>query len=327
MEQFDTPPDKPELRIETGVAATRDFLVLSCSKKEERFEGLSRVCVFNAVAQVPWHYFDLPLTILASAVHRPSTAAVASLVLVAEDGDVFRLPLDASPVMERVAGAGLWNDDSEGWGYLTGARQVGEHLHAYGGGGQIYRRADDGTWQHIDEGLLRKPDGVHNVFMNAVDGPDERSVYAAGWDSKTDAGLLFFREGDDWKRIGPEAPELNGLCVEDSETVWACGKSGTLLRGNHQAGFVDVSATDDVRDYSDAEIYAGRLYLAAPEGLFVRENDAVVPVATGLAPECRDAHVLQVVDGVLWSIGYADILRFDGRAWERIPFPGNPPIA
>jgi len=326
MEQFDSPPEKPELRIETGVAATKDFLIISCSKKEDRFEGFSRVCVFNAGAQVPWHYFDLPLTILASAAYHPAAATAASLVLVGEDGDVFRLPLDGRPAMERVAGSGLWNDDSEGWGYLTGARQIGEHLYVYGAGGQIYRRADDGTWQHMDDGLLQKPDGVHNVFINAVDGAGARDIHAAGWDSKADAGLLFFREDDAWKKVQLETAELNGLCVEDRETVWVCGKDGTLLRGNRRTGFIDVSGTEDVRDYSDVKVYAGKVYLAAPEGLFVRENDAIEPVVTGLVPEYRDGHVLQVVDGVLWSIGYADIARYDGRAWERIAFPGNPPI-
>lgn len=327
MEQFDSIPEKPELRIETGVAATKDYLIISCSKQEDRFEGFARVCVFNANAQTQWNYFDLPLTIRASAAHQASVDTATALALVAEEGDVFRLPLDGAPVMERVAGAGLWSDDSEGWGYLTGLRQIGEHLYAYGGGGQIYRRADDGTWQHIDDGLLQKPDGVHNIFVNAVDGAGETGVYAVGWDSKSDAGLLFFREGEAWKKIQLETAELNGLCVEDREVIWACGKNGTLLRGNHEAGFLDVSGTDDVGNYTDATIFGGKLYLATPEGLFVRENDITNPVVTGLVPEYRDGHVLQVADGVLWSIGYADIARYDGSVWERIQFPGNPPIA
>ena len=28
-------------------------------------------------------------------------------------------------------------------------------------------------------------------------------------------------------------------------------------------------------------------------------------------------------DGVLWSFGPKDLLRFDGKVWKRVPFPEN----
>ncbi|MGJ7536150.1 MULTISPECIES: hypothetical protein [unclassified Variovorax] len=326
MEQFNTTASAPELKIETGVAATRNRLVISCSKIEDRFAGFARLCIFNADKPVKWNYFDLPLTIRAGALHHPSPSEAASFVFASENGDVVHLPIGKAPEMERVVGSGLWDDDSEGWGYLNALRQIGGHLYACGGGGQIYQRLGEDAWEHVDHGLLQEPEGEHNLFLNVIDGTDERALYAAGWNSDTNGGLLFFRMDGAWKPIAVDTAELTGLCIESSDSIWICGHNGVLLHGNQSTGFADVSQLDDSRNYSDVKIYGGRVYLATPEGLFAHENGIIEPVVTGLVPEYRDGHVLQVVDGVLWSIGYADIARYDGTVWERIPFPGNPPI-
>lgn len=336
MEQFPPPPSTPQLRIETGVAVNRQFLIVSCSKLEERFDSFARLCLFTPDKPVQWRYFDLPLTIGAAGLQSAagSDGAAQAFVFAAEDGDIVRLPLGKPPVMERIAGAGLWDDDSEGWGYMNAVRQIGERLYACGDGGQVYRREGDGgddgegDWVHVDDGILQPAEGEHNLMLNAIGGPGEDSIYVAGWDSDRNAGLLFHRGADGaWARVPIEAAKLTGLCVESADAVWVCGCGGVLLRGSHAAGFIDVSALDDTRNYSDVAVHGGKVYLATAEGLFVREGDAVEPVDTGLVPAHQDGHVLQSVDGVLWSIGYRDIVRFDGTRWERIAFPGNPPIA
>lgn len=338
MEQFPPPPSTPQLRIETGVAVNRQFLIVSCSKLEERFDGFARLCLFTPDKPMQWRYFDLPLTISAAALQSAggSDGSAQAFVFAAEDGDIVRLPVGKPPVMERIAGAGLWDDDSEGWGYMNAVRQIGARLYACGDGGQVYCRENDGEgdsegegeWVHVDHGLLQPAEGEHNLMLNAIAGPGEDSIYLAGWDSDRNAGLLFHRGADGaWTPVPVETAKLTGLCVEGPDAVWACGHGGALLHGSHAGGFTDVSALDDTRNYSDVAIYGGKVYLATAEGLFVREGDAVEPVDTGLVPAYADGHVLQAVDGVLWSIGYRDIARFDGTSWERIVFPGNPPIA
>lgn len=326
MEPFTTSPEKVELRIEAGVAASRNLLVISCSNYEDRFDGSARICVFNADRKVQWQYFDVPLTIQAGALYRPSSMAAASIVLASEDGDIVFLPVGGTPESERIVDSGLWGDDSKGWGYLIGLRQIGDRLYACGIGGQVYQRDAAGSWQHVDDGLLQALEGPHNIFLNAVDGETASSIYAVGWDSETDAGLLYLRADNAWRSVPVVAGELNGLCIESAASVWVCGKNGTLLFGNEATGFADLSSITDTRNYSDVKIYNDKVYLATSDGLYVYENNSIEPVSTGLVPEYRGAHVLQVVDGVLWSIGYADIARYDGTAWERIPFPGNPPI-
>ena len=68
-----------------------------------------------------------------------------------------------------------------------------------------------------------------------------------------------------------------------------------------------------------------RLYLGSssgPHALYVLENGEAAVVRTGLSPEPEDAHTIEAVDGALWVIGMKDLVRFDGRRWERIPVPG-----
>lgn len=330
MEQFPPSPSTPQLRIETGVAVNRQFLIVSCSRLEERFDGFARLCIFTPDKPVHWRYFDLPLTISAAALQSATgpDGAAEAFVFAAEDGDIVRLPVGKPPEMERIAGAGLWDDDSEGWGYMNAVRQIGASLYACGDGGQVYRREGEDDWEHVDDGILQPAEGEHSLMLNAIGGPGEDSVYVAGWDSDSNAGLLLHRgAGGVWTRVPIEAAKLTGLCVEGPDTIWACGHGGVLLRGNYSSGFNDVSALDDTRNYSAVAVHGGKVYLATSEGLFVREGDSVKPVDTGLAPAYSDGHMLQAVDGVLWSIGYRDIARFDGARWERIAFPGNPPIA
>lgn len=108
--------------------------------------------------------------------------------------------------------------------------------------------------------------------------------------------------------------------------MWVCGRHGTLMHGNHVDGFRKVLEPDRNRSYVGVVAYEDQLFLATETGVYVYGSDAVRRLQTGLVPEHSDGHLLQVADGLLWSIGYADIVRFDGARWERLVFPGNPPI-
>jgi hypothetical protein len=46
-------------------------------------------------------------------------------------------------------------------------------------------------------------------------------------------------------------------------------------------------------------------------------------VNTGLIPKLTDANAISVSNGMLWSVGYKDIVRFDGKNWMRLVHPDN----
>lgn len=321
------------LMIEAAVAHTRDDLFVACANAEERFEGFARLCRYREGANPPWNYFDLPATISDATFFSPKqeagasvTAATPAFVFLTEEGDVMHLPIGREAVTERIAGSGLWSDDSEGWGAMVAIAQIGSRLHACGGGGQVYRRSQSGAWEHIDAGLLRSKTDKDGISLKAIAGADEQEVYVGGWRANVNDGVLFCWDGRQWKAVAHDIAEISSIHVEREDSVWACGRNGTLLHGNHMDGFKDVSEQDDVRSYVDVVSYGGEIFLASETGLYVHADGVTRRVRTGLDPEYADGHALKVVDGVLWSIGYADIARFDGTDWERIAFPGNPPI-
>ena len=219
--------------------------------------------------------------------------------------------------VERIAGAGLDEDDSEGFGLMNRIRQIGNRLYATGGGGQIYRREERGRWVHIDDGLLLPASQRGKIFrtLSDINGLREDDIYVVG-----DKGLIGWFDGVAWHTIqSPVDERLHAIAIESDDIIWICGKNGTLLKGNAREGFVDVSRIHDNDDFLSVARFDGRIYLARETGLSVYDGTRIDPVVTGLKPPLRDGQFLDSVDDVLWSFGYNDIVRFDGTTWVRFP--------
>ena len=328
-----TKPDSISLQFEAAAVSAGNELFLACSNAQERFDDFARLCRYRPGANPPWSSFDLPIVVTDATFFVPGpsamnqTAAAPAFVFLTKEGDVMYLPPGREANTERIVGSGLWSDDSEGWGYMTSIVAIDGRLHACGDGGQVYRRSDSGLWEHIDEGLLQGKGEDDGIRFEAIAGSNERDVYIGGWHKNVNDGVFHVREQDrSWKAVAHNIPAIAHIHVEREDSVWACGRNGTLLHGNRVDGFKDVSELGDSRAYVSVVSYDGRIFLATETGLYTHANGSARRVRTGLVPEHDDGHILQVVDGVLWSIGYTDIVRFDGTSWERLPFPGNPPI-
>lgn len=324
-----TKPDGIPLQFEAAVARTRNDLFLACSNRDERFDGFARLCLFRGEKDPPWTYFDMPVTISDATLFVTKTGsdadnAPAAYVFLEEDGDVYHLPMGREPEVERIFGSGLWSDDSEGYGYLTSITQIGSSLYACGGGGQVYKRPADGGWIHIDQGIPHAKGTEKSISLNAIAGRSEDEIYVGGWHANVNDGVLLCRADQGWEPVARDIPAISHIHVEHEASVWTCGRHGTLMHGNYIDGFKHMLEADRNRRYVSVISYAGQIFLATETGLFFYENGSAHSLRTGLTPEFNDGHIFQVVDGVLWAIGYEDIVRFDGRNWERIPFPGNP---
>ncbi len=324
--EFDAIP----LIFEAAIARSRNDLFLACSNRDERFDGFARLCLFRAENDPSWTYFDLPVTIAGATLFvpqpDPGAAEATAYVFLGEDGDVCYLPVGRKPETERIVGSGLWSDDSIGWGNVTAITQIGNRLYACGDGGQVYRRLEKDIWERIGDRLLQGKDDHHKLSLKAIAGPNEEEIYVGGWRANVDDGVLFYRDSHGWETAAHNIPAISSIHVEHEGSLWACGRRGTLLHGNHIDGFRNLLEPERSRHYLSVTMYDDQLFLATNVGLYTYADGSVSPVRTGLVPEYRDGHILQVVDGVLWAIGYEDIARFDGKVWERIPFPGNLPI-
>ena len=103
------------------------------------------------------------------------------------------------------------------------------------------------------------------------------------------------------------------------DTVWVCGRNGTLLKGNERQGFMDLSRIEDNETFLSIARYGDHIYLGHDDGVSVYDGHKIVSVSTGLKPVLRDGHLVEATDGVVWSFGYSDIARFDGVTWKRYP--------
>lgn len=143
-------------------------------------------------------------------------------------------------------------------------------------------------------------------------------------------GKIMFNEGASTRTVYEGRETLIDILVENADTIWVCGRNGTLLRGNSVSGFQQMPGIFDRPRFTSMARFNGMLYLASefgsPIGLFTYSAGTLRRVSTGLDPEVEDVHSVDTAYGVLWTIGMKDIRRFEGMKWERISFLGNDPV-
>jgi hypothetical protein len=316
------------------VAATLDSL-----HSEDRF---TRVFVFDdQKAEDKWVHHDLPDWKVASVCIRSATSVRPRMACsISENGDV-EMTFVGGEIVEKIPDAGLLDDDSPGYGYVNAIREIGNRLYVCGFSGQVYRRDDQG-WTHFDEGLLQPIDDTDKIVqalmvedsdllqaafdatmsLSDINGINEADIYTVG-----DEGRIYHHDGNSWTQIAsPVDEDLARIkCISEKE-VWICGYNGALLLGNWRDGFKDVSSVDDNDYFLSVEKYHGMVYLATESGLFTFDGNKIRPLKSGLKPELKDGHILEVKDGVLWSFGFKDLAWFDGKQWTRVHHPDNGPI-
>ena len=306
------------LRATTLLVVTADTRTWEVSP----YEPNNRVHYHVATRPEPWSADDVPMRIVSVTRYRYPGRDRRIQVALSNEGYVGFFGKEEG-FYEKIQGAGLNAEDARGWGYLNAIRQIGERLFACGQSGQVYERAAPGDWRHIDAGVLNTSAAGADAIFDDVNGPHEDSLYLVG-----EKGAAYYRgKGGKFTPLGlPTSAWLKRILVADERTIYLAGKRGTILRGNHVDGFTEVAAGESNETFLSMAMFEDRLHLATATGVYFVDRDRLVKVKTTLTPDLVDGHVLDVVDGVLWSIGYEDIARFDGESWERLDLPGNPPI-
>lgn len=323
---------KPIATYRTGKAAGPDYICLSAAMDLlPEHEKYTRVVTYDEQDEYLWSFHEESQVVLSIVRWKGRLDGPDCFVTLSEEGELVFMDVDG--LEEKIPGAGVFSEGAVGWGYMSALKQIGEHLYACGGAGQVYQRRGPNDWVHMDQGLLQPPDVAERLLPRAIDGPGESDIYLVGGISAS--GLPPFAchwNGAAWRRLPlpAVAERLTALHVESPERIWLCGANGTLLRGNAREGFTSLSTVDDNQLFLSLCRFQGRIYLASNLGLYVYDPadhaGGIRPVVTGLQPELQDANVVDAVDGVLWSIGPKDIARFDGTRWQRIHDPDNPRI-
>lgn len=277
----------------------------------------------------PWVHFVTRWWAVAACRFHPPGEEDWALVGMSNEGELD-FGFTDSQFTEKIPGAGVNSDDAMGWGYMSALRQIGHHLYACGSAGQVYRRTQKGQWAHFDQGLLQTPEVSERLLLRAIDGPHEQAIYAIG--AKSSSGLpavAYFWNGQIWNAVPlPDIAErLTAIHVESEKRIWLCGANGTLLVGNAQDGFVNLSGIENKQLFLALGLFDRKIYLGSNIGLhtydLMQPGRGIQSVFTGMATEIQDCHSISVVAGELWVIGTKDIATFDGQRWERIHHPDN----
>jgi hypothetical protein len=202
-----------------------------------------------------------------------------------------------------------------GQGSLLRVRDVAQAVYACGMRGQVYQRRA-GRWRRCDQGLFDPDPRTDMIQLRDIHGVRENSLYTVGL-----SGVIAYFDGKVWRRLeSPTNFHLEQVVAVADDDVWICGDHGLLLHGN-TAGWRVIET--GAKAFWGLSWFQGRLYVSGLDELWTFDDQqGLQSVDTGAIRE-PSVYRLHATQDELWVIGTGDILRFDGRAWERLRYPGN----
>ncbi len=280
----------------SGAARFRDLIYLVARDRSLEGRGVahSRFIAFDQGKFA--HMGDRNWTAVAtSVVKEPADKMVA----VGEDGDVFTYVggkasdeiIEPRPVALR--GVGI----VAGLSIACGMRR------------QVFRRVGDNSWVAMH---APSPASDENAGFEDICGFNLREIYAVGWN-----GEIWQWDDVRWvNRPSPTNLILTGACCGEDGRVYVCGQNGSLIRGRNDSWeLVELgNVTDDLWDIC---WYKDNVYVSSMTMVFTLAKDRLLPVDFG-ADRPTTCGRLTDAEGMLWSIGSADVLSFDGANWTRL---------
>lgn len=198
---------------------------------------------------------------------------------------------------------------------LKSVRVVGSHVYIAGMARRVYRRESPGHWVASDYGVyLPRSERDRGVGFHAIDGFTEDAMYAVGH-----GGEIWRFDGQVWEeQSSPTKSVLTCVKCAEGTTVYAAGLAGAVLRSVDGVAWeiIDHGATED--DFWGMTLFQNRLYLANNSGVFLLDEDDLVPVDMKLSRVLTTAY-LDSRDGVMWSVGKKDMAYTkDGVLWTEV---------
>ncbi|GAK73313.1 hypothetical protein RRU01S_35_00220 [Agrobacterium rubi TR3 = NBRC 13261] len=320
-------------------------------------EGQELATPFTAICQYnhgEWSYEAFDFSLASLSLYEAAEQSYRILYVLAEAGIAVDFDTKAREILIP-AKAPIRKDHR--LGYLRKIRQIGEHLFACGDGGQLLQRASGGEWEILDPKFLDGPDAtldpssklrqhlfkMHDpsnntqenfdltsklILDNALNviwdiaGLSEKDIYLA-----SEKNAVYHYDGERISKLETEADSgILAVHAVDADTVYACGRDGNFLFGNSRDGFRKLNVPGSPV-FNGMASFQGKLYLSSigrPRGLFVFDGAKLERVEGDLVPGIDDVSAVSAVgDEVLWVMGEKDLLRFDGKTWERILFPSS----
>lgn len=221
------------------------------------------------------------------------------LVVVGEDGQTFTY-MKPTPHNGTIAKENVM---------IRRANNIDGYAYACGMHRKVFKRIDLDNWLALHAPTPQK--GEVTGF-ECIDGFNENEVYCAGWN-----GEIWYFNGVDWlDNSGLTSLILTSCCCAEDQNVYIVGQHGTLICGRKDQWQLIELEDDFTDDLWDVHWFAGKLYLTTMTGLYTLDGAKLEEV---IFDDVQNGtfYRLSSKEGVLWSIGSANLLSFDGKTWTR----------
>jgi len=197
-------------------------------------------------------------------------------------------------------------------GPLRLLRKIDRDIFTVGMGRQVYRRDYSGIWRRYDEGLRTIPRNRDELSgLNSIHGLSGNDLVVAGM-----RGDLWQLRHGAWTRIDiPTNVMLNDVHMVNPDLIFACGKSGVLLRGKGDSWeFVGDAPT--AVGFLSLAWFRDTLFVADGSRVYrLLDDDSLATVDIG-SGENQEIGWLDVDRDVLWAFGAGVMSRTkDGVNW------------
>lgn len=322
---------KNPITFTSGCAISAHRFCLSANIDElDTWDCFSKTIIYKHFEQQNWSCLDLEGWKVISVAYQ-SREGEPSIISLDQEGDVGIFQQNNNEHQEI-----RFKLEEKIYGQFNKLRTVRQELYACGDGGQVYLNAGD-SWSNIGFNLEEQPLEVKQgeIFSLDSDFSFERNLYDINGfahdhlyvcGTKGDDGFIAFFNGSNWievNRITPSALYSITLCP-DGKSVLISGQYGTLLKGNIDDGFKNLKNISINSTFYNAAFYQEAIYIASEQGLYIYADSEY-----SIVPELSDIQgVISVEekDGVLWVLSYKQLIRFDGKTWDKINHPDNDEI-
>ncbi|MCU4575948.1 hypothetical protein KTJ34_00765 [Acinetobacter courvalinii] len=324
---------KNSITFTSGSAISAHSFCLSANVDGlDTWDCFSKTIIYKYLEQQNWSCLDLEGWKVISVAYQ-SREGEPSIISLDQEGDVGIFQKNNNEHQEIRCKL-----EEKIYGQFNHVRVINGDLYACGDGSQVYKN-NQNEWKSIGIGLVEDPielknqdlsflkyenDLAFNRCFYDINGFNNNALYVCG--IQEEDGFVAFFNGNNWievNRITSSALYSITLCP-DGKNVLISGQYGTLLKGNIDDGFKNLKNISINSTFYQAAFYQEAIYIASEQGLYVYADSDY-----SIVPELSDIQgVISVEekDGVLWVLSYKQLIRFDGKTWDRINHPDNDEI-
>lgn len=167
----------------------------------------------------------------------------------------------------------------------------------------------DGTWQHIDQGLVESEAKISSIDLESIDGTSETDLYVVG-----KKGLIAHWDGHSWTRI----PALTNVyltrvrCYAEDK-IFIVGRKGVFIESDGKHWKIEQVPGCEEVDLWDIVLFDDDLYVTTIQNIYRRHAGQWEKVHHGFPQEPKTDFIrLETGLGRLWIMGTKRLFSFDG---------------